>query len=43
MSRGKLRPWNLDIMRSLIAVAQGKLEADLFYRGHILMFIMGCY
>ena len=44
MSRGKLRPWNLDIMRSLIAGWLKGKEADLFfYRGISWMFIMECY
>ena len=37
MTRGKLRPWNLDIMRSLIAVSRGLEPADyLFAGGQIL-------
>lgn len=33
MTRGRLRPWNIDTMRNLIAVSRGQQPADLLFTG----------
>ncbi len=37
MTRGRLRPWNIDIMRSVIAVSRGLEPADYYFTGGYIL------